>query len=344
MGGKSGGKKGPDEVTQTTTSEPPEFVRPYLERALGAAQGVFEQGPQQYFPGQTVVPFSRQTNQALNLQQNRALSGSPVTGAAQDLVTSTLQGDFLNENPFIDATFDRAAGAVGRQLDQTLARSGRDLDANLGVRSDQLNNLANQIYGGNFQAERGRQMQALNSAIPLAREDYFDIANLRDVGGAVESQTGNIIQDRLSRFNFAQQAPGQAVNQFVSQISGVPQGQNTSSSQPVFQNPGGNLLGGALTGASLFGSGGALAGLGGIGGAGGAGLGAFLGLLSDDRTKENKRRIGYTDSGIPIYVYNHIGDPVTRMGVMSSEVREKIPDAVYRHIDGYDRVFYNKVN
>lgn len=267
-----GDKKGPDEVTQTTTSEPPEFVRPYLKSALEAARGVFNQGPQQYFPGNTVVPFSQQTNQALNLQQSRALRGSPVVDQAQDFVTGTLRGDFLNENPYIDATFDRAAGAVGRQLDQSLARSGRGVTGNVGARSSQLNELANQIYGGNYQAERSRQMQALSSAIPLAREDYFDIANLRDVGGAVEAQTGNIIQDRLSRFNFAQQAPGQAVNQFVSQISGVPQGQNTSSSQPVFRNPLGSALGGALAGGQLS----SMLGFAGPWGAIGGGL---LGLL-----------------------------------------------------------------
>lgn len=460
-----GSSKGPDNVTQTTTSEPPAFIRPFINRALGAATGVFEQGPQQYYPGQTVVPFSPQTNQALNMQQQRATGGSPLvdtaqmatqriaagdtplaqllspqmgptgstalgnlnptigpTGAAPLSPTArfgglgdvglarTARGDFLNSNPFLDQTFNRAAGAVNKSLDTVLARSGRDLTANLGERERQLSDLATGIYGGNFQAERGRQLQAsgqlsgqgagarsqlsrqqfgagdsalgrqaaqqgqlasqifsggqnalnrqlqaasgltgqqlsaASQAIPLSREDYFDIANLRDVGGAVESQAGNIIQDRLSRFNFAQQAPSQAVNQFISQVYGAPSGTNTSSSQPVFSNPTGNLLGGALTGAQLFGTGGALAGVGGLSAGGGAGIGALLGLLSDDRTKENKRRVGFTDNGIPIYTYNYIGDPVTRMGVMSSDVREKIPDAVYRHPDGYDRVFYDKVN
>jgi len=44
-------------------------------------------------------------------------------------------------------------------------------------------------------------------------------------------------------------------------------------------NPVAGALGGALAGASLFGTGGALAGMGGITGAGGAGIGALLGLI-----------------------------------------------------------------
>jgi hypothetical protein len=44
-------------------------------------------------------------------------------------------------------------------------------------------------------------------------------------------------------------------------------------------NPIAGGLGGALAGASLFGTGGALAGMGGISAAGGAGIGALLGLI-----------------------------------------------------------------
>lgn len=336
-------KKGPENVTQTTSTEPPDYLLPFLRQATGSAQALFQRGPQQYFSGNTVTPFSPQTNMALNLQQGRALGGSPVTSAAQGLTTKTLNGDFLNANPYLDATFDRAAGAVGRQLDTTMARAGRDLDANMGVRADALNNLATDIYGRNYQSERDRQVGAVGSAIPLAREDYFDIAQLGGVGQAVEGQAGNIISDRMNRFNFAQEAPYASLDRFISQLSGSPMGQNSSSTSPVFTNTAGNLLGGALAGASLFGTGGALAGTLGLGGAGGAGLGALAGLLSDRRKKENIRRVGQTDSGLPIYVYNYIGDPTKHMGVMADEV-EHISGAVTTWFDGFNRVDYGVIH
>src|SRR5690606_6242156 len=75
----------------------------------------------------------------------------------------------------------------------------------------------------------------------------------------------------------------------------------------------------------------------------GAGLGAALGLLSDRRAKENIRRVGETDSGLPVYVYNYKGDPVEHMGVMADEAEEKFPEAVYEGADGYKRVICGRL-
>lgn len=62
---------------------------------------------------------------------------------------------------------------------------------------------------------------------------------------------------------------------------------------------------------------------------------------SDRRLKEDIRRVGVTDGGIPIYTYRYIGDPVTHMGVMAQEA----PDArVLDEETGYYRVDYRKVH
>jgi hypothetical protein len=263
MGGDK--KGGGESTTQTQSTEPPAYLQPFLQYGGTAGHQLLSQlGPRQYFGGNTVTPFSPQTNQALNMQQQRAIGGSPLTGAAQNLATDTLSGNYLNSNPYLDQTFDRAAGAVNRSLDQTYARSGRDLDSNMAVRADQLNNLATNIYGGNYQAERDRQLNTMGSAIPLAREDYFDISQLGQVGSAVEGQSQNIIQDRLNRFNFEQDAPFTALDRYIAQLAGTPQGQTTTSSQPIHRNPIGSAMGGAATGASVGGPWGALIG-GGVG-------------------------------------------------------------------------------
>lgn len=83
-----------------------------------------------------------------------------------------------------------------------------------------------------------------------------------------------------------------------------------------------------------------------------AGMGALGGLFklgaglafSDMRLKENIRRVGHTDDGLPIYVYNYRGDPVAQMGVMAQEVEKVSPDAVERHESGYLMVDYRKVH
>lgn len=54
------------------------------------------------------------------------------------------------------------------------------------------------------------------------------------------------------------------------------------------------------------------------------------GLFSDERVKENIRRIGKTEDGQPIYAYNYKGDPKehTQIGLIAQEVEKKHPEAV----------------
>jgi len=73
-----------------------------------------------------------------------------------------------------------------------------------------------------------------------------------------------------------------------------------------------------------------------------AGIGALGGALSDERTKENIRRVGETDKGLPIYVYNYIGDPKLFMSVMAQDLEKVDPDAVFEK-DGLKYVRYERV-
>ena len=83
----------------------------------------------------------------------------------------------------------------------------------------------------------------------------------------------------------------------------------------------------------------------------GAALGGLFGAagnlmkLSDERAKENIKKIGQTDDGQNIYSYNYVGDPTPQMGLIAQEVEEDHPDAV-KKIGGmlmvdYDRALEN---
>ena len=87
-------------------------------------------------------------------------------------------------------------------------------------------------------------------------------------------------QDAISRFNFGETQPDQRINQFISQLGGVPGG-NQTTTQPIFRNRALTGLGGALGGGSLgFNIGSGIGSIGGpLGGGIGAGLGGLLGLL-----------------------------------------------------------------
>ena len=71
--------------------------QPYLQDMFAQAQNMFQQGyGQEYYPGQTVAPFSPQTQMALDLQTQRAMGGSPQQAAMGRYITGTLQQPTVN--------------------------------------------------------------------------------------------------------------------------------------------------------------------------------------------------------------------------------------------------------
>lgn len=63
--------------------------------------------------------------------------------------------------------------------------------------------------------------------------------------------------------------------------------------------------------------------------AGLAALAASMFMASDERMKEDVKRVGKMNDGTPIYTYKYKqGDGKTHMGVMAQEARKKHPDAV----------------
>lgn len=218
-------------ATQTTTTLPPAYQLPYLQYGLNQSKGLYDQGSQ-------VVPFSQQSEQALQGTQQRATQGSPLVDSAQQYAQKSLQGGFLGANPYLDQTFEQARLATQTGLSSEFARSGRNVDASQGLRGQQVNDLATKIYGGAYDAERNRQQGVLGQATGLANQDYVDLAQLRGVGSDVEG---------LAREY--QQAPQQALDQYLGRVGGIPAGSTTSS--PLYRNSTGAALGGALLGSQL---------------------------------------------------------------------------------------------
>ena len=117
----------PTQQATTVTAEPSEFVKPYYQEALGQAQQLYQSDVPQYFPQATYTPFSGQTEAALQLQEQRALAGSPLLGSSQQEIQNILSGQYLDPatNPYLQQTFQRAAGDVQSQLGSMFAKGGR---------------------------------------------------------------------------------------------------------------------------------------------------------------------------------------------------------------------------
>ena len=278
-----GGGGGTNTVTRTELDP---IMRPFVQYGLEESTRLY-QNPDtpQYFPGQTYVGPSQQTQAALAAAQQRATMGNPLVPAAQQAAQQTIQGGFLGGNPFFEGAFKGAtAGAQTAYQDATQAalsnasRAGRYGSGAMGTALDRagstfanaLTNTAGQLAYQNYDTERGRQQAMIGAAPGLAGADYTDINQLLQTGQAAEGYQEAAMADAVNRFNFAQQAPYQKLQSYLSGAYGAPSGMQVT--QPVYRNQVGNILGGALTGAALGGGTGLGAGV-------GAGIGAGLGLL-----------------------------------------------------------------
>ena len=456
MGSKS-------DKTQTQEASPWGGQQPFLQDIFRQAQGQFQAGPQQYYPGQTVAPFSPQTQMGMDMTTQRAMGGDPsqqafgnyLTGAlnqpnlnpyqiaqgyqgaaggipaaqqmlgetgagamglpeaaqfaggavgpyAQQLqgmtgygtlgeagqffdqpsatpaalpgaaaqLGATAGGQYLGSNPYLDQMYETGAGRIQEQFAEDIlpqiqgqfgaaGRTGSGAQALMQGRAagdvaGELAGLYGDIYAPAYEAERGRQEQAtqqlgqlglgagelglgqrqaagnlytgerqlgqqaaqqagqlglgggqlaadlygtgLQGQIQAGQAlgqlglgglegmgglygdigqqqfragtlaptyqgmQYGDIDRLMGVGGQTEDQTQRLMQDAMERWNFAQQAPGQALGQYSNLIYGLPSGYGSETTTA----PGGSRVaggvGGAMAGGAALGPWGALGG------------------------------------------------------------------------------------
>ena len=175
--GGGGGGSPPADTTQTVTQEIPEYVKPYAEDYLGRAD-VLSDRPFEQYQGQRIAGLDPLHTQGI--QQTVDAATGQIIPTATDTYMKTARGDFLGANPFVDQMFNRAAQGVVNQYTGTVMPN-IDTAANranaLGGSAYQeyadrarfdlgqnLNNLATQIYGGNYMNERGLQQQAMMGA------------------------------------------------------------------------------------------------------------------------------------------------------------------------------------
>lgn len=299
----------------TTKTEPWSAQQPYLKKGFEEAEGIYDQGPSPYYPGQTYTDMSDPTKAGLEAQTGIATSGNPLVNNASGYASSTLggggdnpyaslltpgtegmtataRGDFLTNNPYLDQVYGQASGRVKQdfsedilpQLNASLGMGGNAgstmhelmLGKAGGELTDSLADLSANIYGGNYQAERGRMTDAqgnlvqagsglygtgvneklgLTGMAPGLREaQYGDAAKLREAGGAYESQAGKVLEDDINRFNYNQNADLASLQDYLSMISG-----NFGSTSTTRQSNSGSgaatAIGGLTTLMSLFGGG-----------------------------------------------------------------------------------------
>jgi hypothetical protein len=243
-------------MAQTSNIDP--TIQPYLSYGLKEAQSLYQKGGPQYYGGQTYVSPSQQTQTGLQALEQRASQGSPLTGAAQSQLQNTIQGGYLQGNPFFQGAFNPAAQAAESKFKESLGNigsaaskagrygSGAMSTMQQGASGQFAKTLADTAGGlayQNYEAERGRQQAATMAAPQMAQADYADIQNMLKAGQMREGYTGAQQQADIDKFNFQQQQPQQNLANFLSGVYGNPMGRAGAVSN--VQQPSGwqNLLG-----------------------------------------------------------------------------------------------------
>ena len=234
-----GGGGGKQDSTTTTSIDP--AIKPCVTYGLEEAKRLYQSESPQFFPGQTYVSPSEQTQQALQMAQQRAIQGSPLTGAAQAETLATIQGRGVN--PFLAGALEQTNRLAGEQFNRNIqnlqssaASAGRYGSNAMGQQAGQAQDIfaralaeqGGQLAYNSAEAERGRQMAAVGAAPQMAQADYADIQRLLSVGGAREAQSAAELQDAMNRFNFQQNLPQMKLQQYANLYSSAPQGSTTT--------------------------------------------------------------------------------------------------------------------
>jgi len=290
---------------QVTTSQIDPALRPFLTQGLERARELFLTGPQPtFFPGQTYVSPSAQTEQALAQQEALATGAQPTLQQAQQAyqaslgqIGQTAAGGFLQGNPYQQAMLAAATRPLTQQFGEQVlpgvaslySRAGRygsgAMERALGGATEAygraLGDVSANIVGQDYARERGLQQQAQLGQAQLAQaapsfyqQQFLPSQTLAQVGAAREAIAGQPLQEEMARFQFGQQQPIQSLMSYLSSVYGTPL---ASYGQQTTQLPENKFMGGlagaglGYLGGSLFGgtpltSPGQAAGLGALGG------------------------------------------------------------------------------
>jgi hypothetical protein len=180
---------GSQNSTVRNVTEVDPVTQAWRSNIMNAGAGLYNQGVPAYYPGQTVVPFSNQTQGGLDYLQGYAQQGAPNLQAANDASGRALSGynpampfaqnaaqGGLSSNPamsqlsqygtgnndYAQSLFGRAANDIGNAVNAQFAQAGRF--GNNAARTDTMTrgigDAYNQIMTPVYEAERNRGLTA----------------------------------------------------------------------------------------------------------------------------------------------------------------------------------------
>lgn len=201
--------------TNTVQTNIPSWVQPYLTGELSAAsnltpglsgspggtirlpngQTVTIPATGGVDPNSLVAPLNATQKQGLADITNTANSNINPSASAAAANQWETSGALLNpeNNPYLKNTFNLAANSVQNQLATEFAGNGSNVINSLPVQSDEMNNLATQLYGGAYQQGLNTMTQASALAPSIQSGTYLPGEQLYTAGQTEQQQAQNQI-------------------------------------------------------------------------------------------------------------------------------------------------------
>lgn len=284
--------KGSGGGTQSTTAIPWSGQSPYISDIYQQAQQQYNTGPMQYYPEQT---YAGQNENMQVAEQQLMANLVPQQGLADNILSAQNYGlmspQNLASNPYLAGATEAALRPVYSQAQGLLQQARRDATGagqlggtrqailEQGVIGDYLNkagDISSTMYSDAYNQANENQLRALAMSPQTQQAITAPAMQLGALGTAEQQRQQQSIDEARQRFEFAQQAPGEALKAYSNLAgSNVLPGGSTTSSEGGSPSFGQKAVGAGLVGMGTYGAGVA------SGAFTGAGAGATAGLVNN---------------------------------------------------------------
>lgn len=180
--GGGGGDSGSSTTVQSIPNELKPLATEYSNQAIDLSK-------QEWTPyeGQRYADLNQAQNMGLGMTMDRALSGSQTVNNAEGQLNNMI--GMGATNPYLDSMYQQAAGNVSNSVNSQFANAGRyGSGAHTEALTKGLGDMATNLYGGAYEADRGRQMQAIGMAPTFGNQAYQDASQMLNAGQVLQDQ------------------------------------------------------------------------------------------------------------------------------------------------------------
>jgi hypothetical protein len=278
---------GNNKQTTQASSEPWKQAQPALQQGIKGAQDLYKAGiGGQVYSGSTVIPWAKQTTQAMGNIQNTAnanLGGAGLSGQYQGIINNggfnapqqaalqntqnVANSSFdINSNPAFQSVLAEAQRGATDATNLNASAAGRyGSGTNQSLLAKNVGNLTSQMVGQEYNNWLGRRDAANANLFNMGQQGLGNLGtaysgmqapntDLMNVGAMNEDLATRLKNDELRIFNESQNKPWELLGRMNAIATGAGQMGGTQTQTQPGQNPFLTALGYGASGAGLLGS------------------------------------------------------------------------------------------